>query len=213
MNGLWQDLLANGDQLFEGLLVSLRLAFFTLLLGIPGGLVLAVASSARSRPVRWLAITLVELGRGTPALVMLQLIYGSWSFTAFVAAFIALGLTTAAYTSEIIRGGLQAVPDGEVEAAHALGLNRLDVMRRIVIPQGLRIALPPLLSFSIVMFQATSLAFMIAVQELMARAKLVADANFHYFNLFVLAGVMYAVITISASFLFERVERRLALHL
>jgi polar amino acid transport system permease protein len=186
-----------------------------LVLGLPLGLALAVGASVRRRIVRWLVVGLVEIGRGMPALVMLQVVYNGIPVTlsGFVSAFIALALTTAAYTSEILRGGLQSVPAGEVEAGQALGMKPIHVLRDVIIPQGVRIAIPPLIGFCIVMFQATSLAFVIAVPELTAQAKSISNETFHYFNLFFLAGLLYAVVTISASVLTERAERVLSRHI
>ncbi|NJC69882.1 amino acid ABC transporter permease [Planosporangium thailandense] len=214
MTGIWQDFVTHQGQLIDGLIVSLQLAGLTLLFGLPGGLILAIAGTSRTRLTRYVAIALTEIGRGTPALVMLQLVYNGIPVTlsGLLSAGIALALTTAAYTSEIMRGGLQAVPEGEIEAASALGMSRWDTLRDVVIPQGLRIALPSLMSFSVIMFQATSLAFTIAVPELMSQAKSIANSNFHYFNLFIIAAVMYAAITISASAFTDRVERRLSRH-
>lgn len=214
MIGIWEDFASHYAQLMHGLLVSLEVSAITISLGLIGGLTLAMLGLSRSRAIRTLTTGVVEIGRGTPALVLLQIVYNGLpvSMTGTLSAGIALALTTAAYTSEIIRGGLQAVPEGEIEAAAALGLGRWDSFRDVIIPQGLRIALPALLSFCIIMFQATSLAFTIAVPELMSQAKSIASSTFHYFNLFVIAAVMYGVITISASVLTERVERRLSRH-
>lgn len=214
MTEIWNDWLMYHDQLLDGLWVSVRLTFMTLVLGLPLGLVLAVASTTSRRWVNRLVVLVIEVGRGTPALVLLQVVYNGIPVTlsGFVCAYLALALTTGAYTSEILRGGLQAVPRGEIEAARALGMNARDVLRDVVIPQGIRIALPPLLGFCIVMFQATSLAFVIAVPELTAQAKSIANQTFHYFNLFAIAGLLYAVIAVSASVLTERVEKRLSKH-
>ena len=215
MGGIWNDWVTYHEPLLNGLWVSIRLTFMILLLGLPLGLALAVGASSRRRLIRWVVVALVEIGRGTPALVMLQVVYNGIPVTlsGFVSAFIALALSTAAYTSEILRGGLQAVPHGEVEAGHALGMKPAHVLRDVVIPQGVRIAIPPLIGFCIVMFQATSLAFVIAVPELTSQAKSLANETFHYFNLFFLAGLLYAVITISASVLTERAEKSLSKHL
>jgi polar amino acid transport system permease protein len=105
------------------------------------------------------------------------------------------------------------VPWQEIEAGHALGFKDFQILRDIVIPQGLRIAIPPLLGFCIMMFQATSLAFTIAVPELMAQARSISNINFHYFNIFVIAGLLYALITIPSSIMTDRLERKLARHL
>lgn len=212
------DWLQYYPALLSGLKVSVLLAGLTLLVGLPGGLLLALGSSSRGRPFRWLTIGLVEIGRGTPALVMLQLVYfglpqAHLTLSSFISAGIALAVTTAAYTSEILRGGLQAVPAGEVEAASALGMTQRDTLRYIVIPQGIRVAIPPLMGFAILIFQATSLAYTIALPELLSQAYSTGSATFRYVSILALAGLFYAAITIPASWLSERAEKRLSRHL
>lgn len=204
--------------LLTGLWVSARVAGLSLLLGLPAGLLLALGSGAKSRPVRWTVIGLVELGRGMPALVMLQIVYfglpnAGLTLSALLSSAFAFALTTAAYTSEILRGGLQAVPAGEVEAAEALGMARRDTLRFIVIPQGIRIAIPPLMGFAILIFQVTSLAYTIALPELTSQAYSIGSSSFRYTSVFTLAAVLYLAVTIPTSFLTERIEIRLARHL
>jgi polar amino acid transport system permease protein len=215
MSGIWHDFVSHRDELLSGLRTSIELTLALLAIGLPAGLVLAVARTSRSKVAGSVSRLVTEVGRGAPALLLLQLIYNGAPVTlsGFLAAAVALAITTAAYTSEIIRGGLQAVPHGEVEAGMALGMSNSQVMRDIVIPQGVRIAIPPLLGFCIMMFQATSLAFIIAVPELMAAVKSIADSNFKYFNMFVIAGVLYLVVTMMFTTLTERLEKRLARHL
>lgn len=204
--------------LLTGLWVSVRVAGLSLLLGLPAGLLLALGTNTKRRPVRWVVIGLVELGRGMPALVMLQIVYfglpsAGLTLTAFLSAALAFALTTAAYTSEILRGGLQAVPAGEVEAAEALGMARHDTLRFIVIPQGIRIAIPPLMGFAILIFQVTSLAYTIALPELTSQAYSIGSSSFRYTSVFVLAAMLYLAVTIPTSLITERVEHRLARHL
>lgn len=204
--------------LLHGLWVSVRLAGLSLLIGMPCGLMLALGASSKNVPARWATIGLVEIGRGTPALVMLQLVYfglpsAHLTFSSFLAGAAALALTTAAYTSEILRGGLQAVPAGEIEAAAALGMAYRDTLRFIVIPQGIRVAIPPLMGFAILIFQATSLAFTIALPELLSQAYSTGSATFRYMSILSLAGLLYAAITIPSSWLSERTEKQLARHL
>lgn len=203
--------------LLGGLGVSLKLTALSLGLGLPLGLLLALGAASTRRGLRAVVIGLVEIGRGTPALVMLQIVYfglpaGGLTFSAFVSAGISLALTTGAYSSEIIRGGLQAVPQGELEASAALGINHRDTLRFIVIPQGLRVALPALLGFSITIFQATSLVYSIAVPELLGKAYSIGSETFQYLSVLFLAGLMYAAITIPGSWLSGRVEHRLSRH-
>lgn len=204
--------------LLSGLWVSVRVTVLALAIGMPLGLLLAVVANSRNRLVRYLTVAVVEIGRGTPALVVLQIVYFGLptvdiTFTSFFSAALALALTTAAYTSEILRGGLQAIPAGEVEAASALGMVRRDTLRFIVIPQGIRVAMPPLMGFAILIFQASSLAYTIALPELMSQAYSTGSSTFRYLSIFALAGLMYAAITIPASWLTGRAEKRMARHL
>lgn len=219
MSTIWRDFSDNWQALLQGLLVSIEMAVLALVFGLALGLVLAISTMSRSRVVRSVAIVLVETGRGAPALVVLQIIYfglphAGMTFTGFVTAVIALSLTTAAYTAEIMRGGLQAVPQGEVEAGEALGMSRAWILRDIIVPQGLRIAIPPLMGFAIIIFQATSLTLYVGGQrELLRTANSLASQNFNYFNFYLIAALLYAVITIPASYLTERVELRMGRHL
>lgn len=204
--------------LLDGLWLSVRVAGASLVIGIPLGLGLALLMSARHRWVRVVAIIVVEVGRGTPALVMLQIVYyglpsAGLTVGSFVAAIVALALTTGAYTSEILRAGLQAVPHGEVEAAEALAMSNRDTLRFIVIPQGVRIAIPALLGFAILILQATALTFTIALPELLSRAYSIGSNSFRYLDVLLLAGLLYLLITLPAGWLTNWTERRMARHL
>jgi polar amino acid transport system permease protein len=204
--------------LLAGLGISVQVALLSLLVGLPGGLLLAIGASSKKKLVRVLIIGIVEIGRGTPALVVLQIFYfglpaSGLTLSSMWASVVALAATTAAYTSEILRGGLQAVPQGEVEAAGALGMSRRDTLRFIIIPQGFRVAIPSLIGFAILIFQATSLAYTVALPELLSQAYSIGSTTFNYLSVLVLAGLMYAAITIPASWLTSRAEKRLARHL
>lgn len=204
--------------LLAGLGVSVQVALLSLLIGIPGGLLLAIGAGSKKKLVRTLIIGIVEIGRGTPALVVLQIFYfglpaSGLTLSSMGASVVALAATTAAYTSEILRGGLQAVPQGEVEAAGALGMSRRDTLRFIVIPQGFRVAIPSLIGFAILIFQATSLAYTVALPELLSQAYSIGSTTFNYLSVLILAGLMYAAITVPASWLTCRAEKRLARHL
>ena len=203
--------------LLDGLLVSVKVTGLSLVIGFSAGLVLALLLSSSSRLVRWPFVLLVEVGRGMPALVMLQLVYfglpsAGITLNPFPATVLALSLTTAAYTSEIIRAGLRAVPAGELEAADALGLSRADAARFVVIPQGLRIALPPLMGFAILVLQVSALAISLGLPELLSQAYSIGANTFRYFDVLILAGLLYLAITIPASRLVGALEGRLGRH-
>lgn len=216
------DMLSNwigwSPQLLQGLFVSLKLAGLALLFGLPLGLMLALAASARLRLPRYASIAIVEIGRGAPALVVLQMVYyglpaSGLTVSGFVSAVTALALTTGAYTSEILRAGLNAVPHREVEAGWALGMTHGDVLRFVVIPQGILFAVPALMGFAILIFQATALTFTIAIPELLARAYRVGAATYLYLDVLILAGLFYLAVTIPLGWLVSYTERRLGSHL
>jgi polar amino acid transport system permease protein len=121
---------------------------------------------------------------------------------------IALGWCTGAYTSEIIRAGLDSVPSGHKEAVDALGLSTIDGLRYVILPQGLRVAVPALLGFSILIFQGTSLCFTIALPELVSRAYEIGTNTFFYFPALATAGLFYVAICVPGSFLVSYVEHR-----
>jgi polar amino acid transport system permease protein len=137
----------------------------------------------------------------------------SLTLSSFAAGTAALGFTTAAYTSEILRAGLQAVPQGQHEAAQAIGLGRFDQLRYVIVPQGVRIALPPLLGFSILLFQGTALAFAIALPELLSKAYAAGAQSFRYMEALGLAALLYAAIAMPAASLVHLLERRMARHI
>lgn len=218
MNEFFANWLEWSPQLFKGLVVSLQLAGLALAFGLPLGLVLALASSTKNRAFKYPAIVLVEIGRGAPALVVLQMVYyglpsAGLSVSAFASGSMALALTTAAYTSEILRAGLNAVPRREIEAGWALGLTQFDTMRYVVIPQGVLFAVPALMGFAVLIFQATALTFTIAIPELLARAYRIGAATYLYLDVLVLAGLFYLAITIPFGWLVSWTERRLGSHL
>lgn len=205
-------------QLMPGLRVSMALTGLCLLLGMPLGLLLALAVESPVPPLRWIALALIEVGRGAPALVLLYLLYfglpqASITFQAFTTAVISLAWTTGAYASELFRAGLASVPQGQREAAMTSGLNGWTGFRHIIFPQAIRISTPPLASLAVTIFQTSSLAFVIAVPELMSKAYSLGAVTFQYLSVFALTALLYSVITLVALGLVRLLERRLSRHL
>lgn len=218
MNDLLPDIFTILPTLLGGLKISLALTFFSLLIGLPIGLVFSFGIVAPNKTFRYISVLLVEVGRGAPALVLLQLMYYGLpnvniTLSSLVSACLALIWTTSAYTAELLRGGIQAVPGGELEGSDALGMSTKDRLRFIVIPQGLRIALPSLMGFAVLLFQATSLAYTVAVPELMSQAYSTGSSTFKYLPAFIAAGLIYAAISVPATWLSVLAEKRLSRHL
>jgi polar amino acid transport system permease protein len=211
---LWIEWL---PKLLAGLLTSCEVTFLCMLIGVPLGLLFAIGTTATSNFLRFLTIVFVELGRGAPALILLQFFYFGLpsvhvTLSSFLSSVLALAWCTGAYTSEIIRAGLQSVPYGQREAAYAIGLQAADTMRLVILPQGLRVAVPPLLGFGLVMLQATSLCFTVALPELVTRANQIGTATFMYMPVLILTALLYTCICVPSTLLVSRLERRLARH-
>lgn len=217
MNELLEFWAENLPTLLDGLVISLEVSGLALLLGMPLGLLLALGVQSKSKAMQWASLAIVEIGRGAPALILLQFWYfglpqAGISLSSFVAAVFSLAWTTSAYTSEIIRAGLQAVPSGQKEAALTVGMNRVDSLRYIIVPQGLRVAAPALLGFAISLLQATSLCFTIALPELLSQAYMIGTSTFEYMPILCLAGLLYAVICIPATLAVTVLEQHLGRH-
>jgi polar amino acid transport system permease protein len=211
---LWAQWLPS---LLSGLLTSLEVTVSCVAIGIPLGLVFALGVGATDKAVRHVTVVLVELGRGAPALILLQFFYFGLpalhiTLSSYVSSVLALAWCTAAYTSEIMRAGLLSVPHGQREAAYTIGLKEVDTLRLIVLPQAFRVSLPPLLGFALVMLQATSLCFTIALPELVTRANQIGTGTFLYMPVLMLTALLYASICVPSTLLVSSLERRLSRH-
>jgi ectoine/hydroxyectoine ABC transporter permease protein EhuC len=199
----------------RGAIVTLELTVFSLGLSVPLGLVTALCKRSRSRPLRWLATTYVEIIRGTPALLQIFIVYFGLAsygirFEPITAATLTLGVIGGAYIAEVFRAGIEAVDRGQVEAAIAVGMRPPQVMRRIVLPQAMVLILPPFTNFLIALIKDTSLALTITVPELMYRSYDVASQTFRSMEIYAIAGVIYLAMCLPLSQLVRRLERRAA---
>lgn len=214
-------------QLIGGVPLMLQLAGTSLALGLVLAVLVAVARLSRLAPLRVAAGGYIFLFRGTPLLVQIFLIYYGlgqfpevrqsflWPFLRqpYWCAILALTLNTGAYGAEIIRGGLQSVPWGQVEAARACGMSGLLLMRRIVMPIALRQALPAYGSEMILMVKATSLASIVTLMEVTGIAHRLISETFRAIEVFVVAGAIYLAINFAITRLVRHLEWRLSPHL
>jgi polar amino acid transport system permease protein len=205
-------------ELAGGLGVALQLTAISLLLGYPLGLLLVLVTDSRVKPLSAVGFVLVELGRGIPLLVLLLIVYQGLpqvqlTPTAVVSAVAAFTWSAAAYSTEIIRASLDAVPRGQSEAADAAGMSDRDRFRFIVFPQAARLAIPPLMNLAVQWFQFSSLAYVVTVPEIMQAAYFQGTVTFDYLSVFIAAAFLYAAVTIPASALVTRLEARLGRHL
>ncbi len=192
---------------------ELSLAGFALALALGAALVAAMRS--RSRVLRTAAVAFVQLMRAVPLLALLLALYfGLPAFgltlPGFWAGVLGLGLQGAAYVAEVLRGGLDAVHKGQREAGLASGLNPLQVFAHVVLPQALRVMLPPLLNTYVSLLKDSSLCALIATDELMLAARAMASEYFLPLHIFLLVGLFYFAIAFPLSMLSRALERRLA---
>ncbi|SDR61498.1 amino acid ABC transporter membrane protein, PAAT family [Rhizobiales bacterium GAS191] len=161
--------------LIKGLGMTLLLGVTCIVLGSLGGLVVCLARLYAPAPIRILAIAYIDIFRAVPALVVLTMIYYALPFvgirlSGFVSAALGLSLVLSAFTAEVCRAGIEAVPKGQFEAASALGLHIILILRKVVLPQALRVAIPPTTSNWVSVIKDTSLASVVAIPELLKQA-------------------------------------------
>ena len=194
---------------------TLRMTALAFALAFVVGLLLALAKLSSIAPLRALASGYIEVMRGIPALAVLFLIYFGLAdfgivFDAFPAAVVGLGLNGAAYLAEIFRAGIESIHAGQMEAALTVGMTPLAAMRWVILPQALRVVLPPLANFGIALLKDTSVASIISAPELMLRARDLASSSFQPMQVFLLAAAIYLAMSLPVSFLTRRLETRFA---
>lgn len=171
----WAVFVRSFPLLLDGLWRTIALGFLSILLGLAGGLLLALGRMYGPRLVRALIIAYVDVFRALPVLVWLVIVYYALPFVGislspFASAAFALTTVSSAYTAEIYRAGIDAIPRGQFEAAQAIGLSAFDVMRDVVLPQAIRIVIPPLTNNSINVMKDTALASVVAMPDLLKQA-------------------------------------------
>lgn len=214
-------------EIFHGIGVTLALTVLSMLLGVIGGVLLAVMRLSGNPVLRVVSSGYLWIFRGTPVLVQiiiwfnLGLVFptiGIGSFTAdtnqvitaFGAALLALSLNEAAYMAEIVRGGILSVDPGQTEAAHALGYSGPKTMRLIVLPQAMRVIVPPTGNEVVTMLKTTSLVYAIGAADLFTEAYNFGSKNFTLFEMYLVASFWYLVMTTVLSTLQSRLEKKYA---
>jgi polar amino acid transport system permease protein len=193
---------------------TILLTIFSFALAVVIGMLLALGKLSPVKLIRGFCATYIEIARGIPALAILFLIYYGLVplgivLDAFVAGFVGLGMSAGGYIAEVFRAGIQAVHKGQREAALSVGMTPLKSFRYIILPQAMRIILPPMLNMLIILLKDTSICSLISTPELMLRAKDLAMMSFLPMHLFLLAAVIYFILAWPMSLLTRRVERRM----
>lgn len=192
--------------------VALSLVAFAL--GGLVGLLVLFARVGRAKPLRWAAVAFIEVFQGTPLLMQLFLVFFGLPLVgvdtpAWFAACLALTLWTAAFLAEIWRGCVESVPKGQWEASASLAMNYLQQMRHVVLPQALRLAVPPTVGFSVQVVKGTALASIIGFVELSKASTMITNASFQPFTVYGAAAAAYFLLCFPLSAWSRRLERTL----
>ncbi|MFV9566967.1 amino acid ABC transporter permease [Thermoanaerobacter mathranii] len=198
----------------SGLLMTLKLTFLAVTIGVILGLIVALIKMSSIKPISFVGASYVEIIRGTPLLVQLLLIYnGLMQFgidiPAFIAGVSALAINSAAYVAEIIRAGIQAVDPGQNEAARSLGMTHTMAMRYVIIPQAIKNILPALGNEFIVMLKESAIVSVIGFADLTRQADIIQSVTYKYFEPYIIIAAIYFIMTFIFSRLLGIFERRL----
>jgi glutamine transport system permease protein len=210
------DIIAEyGPLLFKGTLLTIGLSLASIVIGTVLGLLIGLGKMMQNKllalPFNWY----ITFFRGTPLLVQILLIHFAvvpvftGGTNAIAAAIVTLSLNAAAYIAEIFRAGIQSIDKGQMEAARSLGMNHVQAMRYVILPQAFKRMIPPLGNEFIVLVKESSLASLIAAPELMYWGRAMQGQYYRVWEPYITAAVIYLILTLTLSFLLNRLERRL----
>ena len=206
------------EYILEGLLNTLLISFLAVVIGVLIGIVIALIRSYHDKSGKlkfldWLSRTYVNIIRGTPVVLQLMIIYyvifETVDINIVLVGVLAFGINSGAYVSEIIRAGIQSIPDGQMEAGYSLGLKYNQVMSFIVLPQAVRNVLPALVNEFITLVKETSVGAYIGIIELTKASDIIASRTYDYFFPLIVVAVIYLIITLGLSKGVQKLERKM----
>ncbi len=217
MNAQVQLLIDSAPLLLRGAGYTLELSVGAMVLGLALGLAIALLRLSPFRVLRIVAGFYVSFIRGTPLLVQLFVIYYGlaqfgWRIDPIPAALIGLTLNVGGYASETLRGAIASIERGQWEAAYSIGMTSSQAMRRVILPQAARVALPPLGNTFISLIKDTSLAATIQVPELFRQAQLITARTYEVFTMYITAAALYWIMSSVLAWLQHRAEARASMH-
>jgi len=204
--------------LTEGLAITLKVAFFAVLLGIVLGFIVAIIRATNTKTgklkiLNFFCKIYITVIRGTPVVVQLLIIYfvifGSVKIDKVIVAVLAFGLNSGAYVAEIVRGGIMSVDIGQMEAGRSLGFNYVQTMWHIILPQAFKNVLPALGNEFIVLLKETSVSGYIALQDLTKGGDIIRGRTFESFMPLIAVAIVYLCLVMILSYFVGRLERRL----
>ena len=207
----------------EGCKNTLILALFSVLIGTLGGTLLSLCRMSKFKPLKYVAVAIVEFVRGTPLMVQLMFIFYGLpmigvtfpdisfipNFSRFMAGVVAMSLNSSAYVSEIIRSGIQAVDPGQMEAARSIGFTYGESMRKVILPQAVKNILPALGNEFVTVIKESSIVSVIGIADLMFRTNDVIAVTYRSLQALLIAALLYFVMTFITGRLVSLAERKM----
>ncbi len=193
--------------LLDGAKITIILSFFSIFLGLVIGLLVAIGETYGGKVIKYISMGYENIIRGIPLLAIYFILFFSIpimigiGMSPFLTAVLGLGIRSSAYQSQIFRSGIQAVDEGQIEAAQALGMNKWDIIIHIVLPQALRFSLPAWMNEYTIVLKDTSIALAIGIIELTARANQLVTVTLQPFLYYGLAGLLYLIMVLSVGYL------------
>ena len=203
--------------LIQGTRITLLLTCFSIVIGCVIGTIIAMFKTSSLKVLSLIGKFYTWILRGTPLLLQLYVFYYGLpalgiTLTPTQAAILGLSLNSGAYIAEIIRGGILAIDKGQFEASKALGLTYGQTMRRIILPQAIRVVIPPCGNEFIAMIKDTSLVSVITMEELLRKAQLLVSASGDAVTPYLFAGILYLLMTTVFTGLFSKIEKKLSVY-
>lgn len=202
--------------LISGLGVTIRIAFFAIILAIVLGLIFGLMSIAKFKILKAISTIYVYIVRGTPLMIQAMFVYFGLGqalgvmFDPVLAGIVILGVNAGAYLSEIFRSGIEAVDKGQLEAARSLGLSQVMAMKKVILPQAIKIMIPSLMNQFIIAIKDTSILSVISIRELMQSGQIIVGTTYRAFEIYGVVAMMYLVLITILTLVSKAVERRLA---
>lgn len=203
-------------RLLQGLWMTIELTLVSLLIAAVLGLLFGLLSVSRTTFLRGISRVYIDIIRGTPLIVQVFFIYFgipsalNMRLDAFIAGVIALSLNAGAYTAEIVRGGIQSIDKGQMEAARSLGLPYTMAMRKVVLPQAIKTMIPAIVNQCIITLKDSSLVSVIGLAELTQTGRLIIANNFESLKMWIIIGVMYFIPIMILSKVSSHIERKMS---
>ena len=210
----WESLFKNFGGFGTGFLRTLQVAVMALLLALIMGIIVGVISTSKNKALKFISRVYVEFFQNLPLVILVFFMYNGLAMAGLVLTevtigIVGIGLYHGAYVAEVVRAGIEAVPKGQVEAAYSEGFNYIETMRYIILPQTIKIILPPLTNQAVNLIKNTSVLAIIAGADLMYAADSYASSSLNYGPAYAVAGILYFLLCFPLATFARKYEQKL----